>query len=51
LFESPTLRDRVSQTGAGRIVMLGIAWNIGGQTNRRRPEPGFDFQGGAEVPQ
>jgi len=52
LFESPTLRDRVSQTGAGRIVLVGVAWNIGGQTNRRRPEPGFDFQqGGGEGPQ
>jgi outer membrane receptor protein involved in Fe transport len=52
LFESPTLRDRVSQTGAGRIVLLGIAWNIGGESNRRRPEPGFDFQqGGGDAPQ
>ncbi len=52
LFESPTLRDRVAQSGPGRIVLVGINWTIGGQTNRRRQEPGFDFQqGGGDVPQ
>lgn len=51
LFQSPALTDRVRQNGAGRIILLGIAWNIGGTSNRRRQEPAFDFQQGGDVPQ
>lgn len=52
VFETPTLRDRVEQKGPGRIVFLGLTYNFGGQTNKRKPEPGFDFQqGGGETPQ
>jgi outer membrane receptor protein involved in Fe transport len=50
LFESPTLRDRITQQGAGRIVLVGLAWNIGG-ASKKRPEPAFDFQQGGDVPQ
>ena len=50
LFESPTLRDRIRQHGAGRILLVGLAWNIGG-ASKKRPEPGFDFQQGGDVPQ
>jgi outer membrane receptor protein involved in Fe transport len=51
VFETPTLRDRIRQTGAGRVVLLGLTYTIGTQT-RRKPEPAFDFgQPGAETPQ
>jgi outer membrane receptor protein involved in Fe transport len=50
LFESPTLRDQIRQHGAGRILLVGLAWNIGG-ASKKRPEPGFDFQQGGDVPQ
>jgi outer membrane receptor protein involved in Fe transport len=51
VFESPTLRDRFVQTGTGRMVLLGLTYNFGGQSNKKRPEPGFDFQGAGETPQ
>ena len=52
VFETPTIRDRFRQTGSGRVVLLGLFYNIGGQVGRRRQEPGFDFQQpGAETPQ
>jgi outer membrane receptor protein involved in Fe transport len=53
VFRTPTLRDRVSQTGAGRVILAGLAVNFGGATGKRKPqEPGFDFQQGAgETPQ
>jgi outer membrane receptor protein involved in Fe transport len=51
VFETPTLRDRFEQKGTGRVILLGLTYNIGGQSNRRRPEPGFDFQGAGETPQ
>jgi outer membrane receptor protein involved in Fe transport len=50
LFETPLLRDRVTQRSGGRIVLLGINWNLG-STGRKRQEPGFEFQGGGETPQ
>jgi outer membrane receptor protein involved in Fe transport len=52
VFETPALRDRVTQTGTGRVVLFGITYNVGGQTNRRRPEPAFDFSpGSTDTPQ
>jgi outer membrane receptor protein involved in Fe transport len=52
VFETPTLRDRFTQRGTGRIVLLGLVYNLGGQTGRKKPEPGFDFQqGGVDTPQ
>lgn len=44
IFETPTLRDRVTQTGTGRIVLFGLTYNLGAQGGRRRPEPSFEFQ-------
>lgn len=52
VFETPTLRDRFTQRGTGRIVLLGLVYNLGGQTGRKKPEPAFDFQqGGVDTPQ
>ena len=52
VFETPTISDRFTQRGTGRIVLLGLVYNLGGQTGRKRPEPAFDFQqGGVETPQ
>jgi outer membrane receptor protein involved in Fe transport len=52
VFQTPTLRDRVRQTGAGRILLFGLFYNIGAQNGRRKQEPGFDFQQpAAEGPQ
>jgi outer membrane receptor protein involved in Fe transport len=52
VFDTPTLRDRVRQTGTGRMILFGLTYNLGVQGNRRRPEPSFEFQQGApEVPQ
>jgi outer membrane receptor protein involved in Fe transport len=52
VFETPTLRDRLTQTGTGRILLFGLTYNLGGQSGRRRPEPTFEFQqSGVETPQ
>jgi len=52
VFETPTLRDRFEQTGLGRMFLFGLTYNLGDQGQRRRPEPGFDFQqGGVDTPQ
>jgi outer membrane receptor protein involved in Fe transport len=52
VFETPALRDRFTQRGTGRIVLLGLVYNLGGQTGRKKPEPAFEFQqGGVETPQ
>lgn len=53
VFETPTIRDRFAQRGTGRIVLLGLVYNLGGQSGRKKPEPAFDFQqgGGVETPQ
>jgi len=44
LFESSTLRDRFEQTGLGRMFLFGLSYNLGDQGQRRRPDPGFEFQ-------
>jgi outer membrane receptor protein involved in Fe transport len=52
VFETPVLRDRFSQRGAGRMVLLGLTYNLGAQNPKRKQEPGFEFQqGGVETPQ
>lgn len=52
LFETPTLRDRLEQTGTGRAFLLGISYNLGNQGERKRPEPNFEFQQGTvDTPQ
>ena len=52
VFETPVLRDRFTQRGTGRIVLLGLVYNLGGQGGRKKPEPAFDFQqGGVDSPQ
>ena len=52
VFETPVLRERVTQQGLGRVVMFGLSYNLGGQTGRKRPEPAFDFSPGAtDTPQ
>ena len=51
VFDTPIIRDRFTQKGQGRIVLLGLTYNLGSQNGRKRPEPGFEFQQGAEVPQ
>jgi outer membrane receptor protein involved in Fe transport len=52
VFETPTIHDRLTQRGTGRIVLLGLVYNLGGQTGRKRPDPAFEFpQGGVETPQ
>lgn len=52
VFETPALRDRFTQRGTGRIVLLGLVYNLGGQGGRKKPEPAFDFQqGGVDTPQ
>jgi outer membrane receptor protein involved in Fe transport len=44
VFETPNLRDRIEQRGPGRIVFLGISYNLHGTPSRQRQEPGFEFQ-------
>lgn len=52
VLETPTIRDRIEQRGTGRIVLFGLAYNLGSQTGRKRPEAGFEFQqGGGDTPQ
>jgi len=52
VFETPTIRDRFTQRGTGRVVLLGLVYNLGGQGGRKKPDPAFDFpQGGVETPQ
>jgi hypothetical protein len=48
VFDAPTLRDRFEQRGVGRVILLGLTYNLGDQNPKRRQEPQFDFQGGGE---
>lgn len=50
VFDTPTLRDLFEQRGIGRVVLVGLTWNIGDQNPKRRPEPQFDFQQGGGDP-
>jgi outer membrane receptor protein involved in Fe transport len=51
-IDTPTIHDRITQRGTGRIVLLGLSYNLGSQGGRKKPEPGFDFQPtGGETPQ
>jgi outer membrane receptor protein involved in Fe transport len=50
IFDTPTLHDRFEQRGLGRVVLLGVTWNLGDQNPKRRQEPQFDFQQGGGDP-
>jgi outer membrane receptor protein involved in Fe transport len=51
-FDTPALRDRFEQRGIGRVILVGLSWNVGDRNPKRRQEPQFDFQqGGGETPQ
>lgn len=50
VFDTPTLRDRFEQRGIGRVVLVGLTWNLGDQNPKRRQEPQFDFQQGGGDP-
>jgi outer membrane receptor protein involved in Fe transport len=50
VFDTPTLRDRLRQTGIGRVVLFGLAWNIGDQNPKQKKEPQFEFQQGGGDP-
>ncbi|HEX8261384.1 MAG TPA: outer membrane beta-barrel protein, partial [Allosphingosinicella sp.] len=50
VFDTPTLRDRFEQRGIGRVILLGLSYNLGDQNPKRRPEPQFDFQQGGGEP-
>lgn len=45
-YETPTIRERFTQRGPGRIILIGVTYNLGSQSTRRRQEPGFDFDQG-----
>lgn len=48
VIDTPTIRDRITARGPGRILLLGFTYNLGSQSTRRRQDTGFDFdQGGA----
>jgi outer membrane receptor protein involved in Fe transport len=52
VIETPTIRDRITQRGTGRMVLFGLAYNLGNQGARKKPDPGFEFQSGAgDTPQ
>jgi outer membrane receptor protein involved in Fe transport len=53
VFDTPTLRERTTQRGMGRIVLFGATYTFGGETGRKRQEPAFEFQqpGAGDVPQ
>jgi outer membrane receptor protein involved in Fe transport len=52
VFDTPTLRDRFEQRGIGRVLLLGLTYNLGDQNPKRRQEPQFDFQqGGGDTTQ
>ena len=51
VFKTPTLQDKITQTGMGRVLLAGITYNFGGQ-NGRQKDPAFDFQqGGGDTAQ
>ena len=52
VIDTPTIRDRITQRGTGRMVLFGLAYNLGNQGARKKPDPGFEFQSGAaDTPQ
>ena len=42
VIRAPFIRDRLEQRVRGRIVMLGLSYNFGGN-GKARKDPGFDF--------
>jgi outer membrane receptor protein involved in Fe transport len=49
VIDTPTIRDRVTQRGGGRLFLLSLSYNLGNPGGRRRQEPGFDFDPGASA--
>ena len=47
VVRTPLLRDRLVQRVRGRLLMAGLSYNFGGTNNRKRQDPGFDFDPGA----
>jgi outer membrane receptor protein involved in Fe transport len=47
VIRTPTFRDRLDLKVRARSVMLGLSYNFGGTSGRRRPDQGFDFDPGA----
>jgi len=50
IIDTPLLRDRIRQSGTGRMLLLGLTWNLGSQSGRRHPEPAFEFDQGGVAP-
>lgn len=43
VIDTPQLLDRLRQKGPGPILLFGLTWNLGAQTERKLPEPRFGF--------
>lgn len=43
VIDTPLLRDRIRERGAGPVLHFGLTLNLGSQAGRKRPEPAFDF--------
>lgn len=50
VIETPLLRDRIRQKGAGPVLHSGQTWNLGSQAGRKRTEPAVDFDLSASAP-
>ena len=51
-FETPVVRERLEQNFLAPAVFAGFIYNFGDGTQRRKPEPTFEFeqQGGGGPP-
>ena len=47
VIRTPSFRDRVDFKVRARAVFVGLSYNFGGNSGRRRPDQGFDFDPGA----
>lgn len=50
VIDTPFLRDRIHQKGAGPVLHFGLSWNLGSQAGRKRTDPAFDFDQSASAP-